>query len=211
MKKNFSVIGWVVAGVLGATMLASGFQNAGTKIGIVDMQRILAESAAGKKMRDDMTTQVNLRQGLLEFVNTNKVLTQEQADQLKDLTLKTPSTQADRDALDRLKATIRAEKKKFDDLMVKPTLTEAERTEFEQLSRRRDNTDGLLNRWNNEFSQDLSEMQDLMLGEVLKKARDQVQALAKKEGYSVVFPNTVAIYGANDLTEEAIKAVDAAK
>lgn len=211
MKKNFSLIGWVVAGVLGATMLASGFQAAGTKIGIVDMQRILAESAVGKKMRDDMTTQVNLRQGLLEFLNTNKVLTQEQADQLKELTLKTPSTQADKDALDKLKATIRAEKKKFDDLMVKPTLTEAERTEFEQLSRRRDNTDGLLNRWNSEFSQDLSEMQDTMLGEVLKKARDQVQALAKKEGYSVVFPNTVAIYGANDLTDEAIKAVDAAK
>lgn len=211
MKKRISVLGWVVAGALGITMLASGFQAGTTKIGVVDMQRILADSAAGKKMRDDMSTQVNLRQGLLEFVNTNKVLTNDQAARLKDLTLKAGATQADKDALEKLKSDIRAEAKKFNDLMVKPTLTDTERTSFNELNSRRQASDGLLTQWNQEFSNDLTNLQDEMIGNVLKKARDTIQAMGKKDGYSVVFPTTVAIYGANDLTDAAIKAVDEAK
>jgi len=211
MNKRISVLGWVVAGALGITMLASGFQAGATKIGVVDMQRILADSAAGKKMRDDMSTQVNLRQGLLEFVNTNKVLTNDQAARLKDLTLKAGATQADKDALEKLKSDIRAEAKKFNDLMVKPTLTDTERTSFNELNSRRQASDGLLTQWNQEFSNDLTNLQDEMIGNVLKKARDTIQAMGKKDGYSVVFPTTVAIYGANDLTDAAIKAVDEAK
>jgi len=211
MNKRISALGWIMAGALGITMVASGFQATGVKIGIVDMQRILADSAAGKKMRDDMSTQVNLRQGLLEFVNTNKVLTADQAGKLKDLTLKPGATQADKDALEKLKSDIRAEAKKFNDLMVKPTLTDTERTAFNDLNSRRQASDTLLNQWNQEFSNDLTNIQDEMIGNVLKKAREAVQAMGKKDGYSVVFPNTVAIYGANDLTDQAIKAVDEAK
>lgn len=208
--KNFKGLGWLVAGVLALTMLASGFQAGAQKTGVVDMQKILSESKAGKKVRDDMSVQVNLRQGLLEFINTNKVVTKDQADKMKELTLKATPTQADKDELERIKTAVRNESKKFNDLMVKPSLTDTERAEFNQLNERRRDADALLGSWNNEFSQDLSGMQDEMLAGVLKKARDAVQAVGKKEGYTVIYPTTVAIYASNDLTDAAIKAVDEA-
>ena len=206
--KKFSGLGWLVAGMMAVTLMASGFQNGAQKMGVVDMQKILSESKAGKKVRDDMTVQVNLRQGLLEFINTNKVVTRDQADKLKTLTLKANATQADKDELERIKTAVRNETKKFEGLFVKASLTDSERAEFNQLNERKREAEALLGVWNNEFSQDLNVMQDEMLANVLTKARDAVQAVGKKEGYTVVFPTTVAIYASNDLTDAAIKAVD---
>lgn len=208
MNQKLSGLGWLVAGVIAMTMLASGFQTGQTKMAVVDMQRILSESKAGKKVRDDMSIQVNLRQGLLEFVNLNKVVTPEQANKLETLTLKDNPTQADKDELESLKATIRSESKKFESLMQKPSLSDTERAEFNKLADLRRGSDALLNDWNQKFSQQLSNMQDDMLAAVLKKARDAVQGVGKKDGYTVVFPTTVAVYASNDVTDAAIKAVD---
>lgn len=190
------------------TMFASGFQAGQNKMAVVDMQRILSDSKAGKKVRDDMTVQVNLRQGLLEFVNLNKVITPEQATKLESLTLKESPSQADKDELEKLKAEIRNESKKFESLMQKPSLSDAERAEFNKLADLRRSSDALLNDWNQKFSQQLTNMQDDMLANVLKKARDAAQAVGKKDGYTVIFPTTVAVYASNDITDAAIKAVD---
>lgn len=210
MKNKILGLGWLVAAAMGVMMIASGFQPADVKAGVVDMQRILSESAAGKKVRDDMSVQVDLRQGLLQFVNTNKVLTSDQADKLKTLTLKPGATQADKDEVEKIKTAIRAESKKFNDLMVKASLTDTEKVEFNTMNERRRNADNLLSQWNQEFSSDLNTLQDEMLAGVLKKAREAVQGVGKKEGYSLIFPTTVAVYAANDITDAAIKAVDAA-
>jgi Skp family chaperone for outer membrane proteins len=210
MKNKILGLGWLVAAAMGVMMIASGFQPADMKAGVVDMQRILSESAAGKKVRDDMSVQVDLRQGLLQFVNTNKVLTADQADKLKTLTLKPGATQADKDEVEKIKTAIRADSKKFNDLMVKASLTDSEKVEFNTMNERRRNADTLLGQWNQEFSADLNTLQDEMLANVLKKAREAVQGVGKKDGYSLIFPTTVAVYAANDITDAAIKAVDAA-
>ncbi|MFM9872039.1 MAG: OmpH family outer membrane protein [Fimbriimonadaceae bacterium] len=210
MKNKILGLGWLVAAAMGVMMIASGFQPADMKAGVVDMQRILSESAAGKKVRDDMSVQVDLRQGLLQFVNTNKVLTADQAEKLKTLTLKPGATQADKDEVEKIKTAIRADSKKFNDLMVKASLTDTEKVEFNTMNERRRNADTLLGQWNQEFSGDLNTLQDEMLATVLKKAREAVQGVGKKDGYSLIFPTTVAVYAANDITDAAIKAVDAA-
>ncbi len=211
MKNKILGLGWLVAAAMGVTMVASGFQATGVKAGVVDMQRILSESAAGKKVRDDMSVQVDLRQGLLQFVNTNKVISAEQADKLKTLTLKPGATQADKDEVERIKTAIRNSSKKFNDLLVKASLTDAEKVEYNTMNEQRRNADNLLGQWNQEFSGDLNTMQDEMLAGVLKKAREAVQAVGKKDAYTMIFPTTVAVYASNDITDAAIKAVDEAK
>ncbi|ARU42126.1 hypothetical protein CCB80_13640 [Armatimonadetes bacterium Uphvl-Ar1] len=208
MNNKLNKLGWVAAGALAVTMMFSGFQANGSKMATVDMQRILDESRAGKKVFDDLTNEVNLRQGLLEFLNTNKIVTADQANQLRTLTLKPAATQADKDAAEKLKSDIRAENKKFNDLMVKATLTDAERASFNEMNSRRQNTDNLLQQWSNEFSQDITNMREDKLASVLQKSRAAVTAVGKKEGYTIIFPTTVAVYAANDITDAAIKAVD---
>jgi Skp family chaperone for outer membrane proteins len=211
MKNKILGLGWLVAGAMGVMMIASGFQATGVKAGVVDMQRILSESAAGKKVRDDMSVQVDLRQGLLQFVNTNKVVSAEQADKLKTLTLKPGATQADKDEVERIKTAIRNATKKFNDLLVKASLTDSEKIEYNTMNEQRRNADTMLGQWNQEFSGDLNTLQDEMLAGVLKKAREAVQAVGKKDAYTMIFPTTVAVYASNDITDAAIKAVDEAK
>jgi Skp family chaperone for outer membrane proteins len=211
MKNKILGLGWLVAGAMGVMMIASGFQATGVKAGVVDMQRILSESAAGKKVRDDMSVQVDLRQGLLQFVNTNKVVSAEQADKLKTLTLKPGATQADKDEVERIKTAIRNATKKFNDLLVKASLTDSEKIEYNTMNEQRRNADTMLGQWNQEFSGDLNTLQDEMLAGVLKKAREAVQAVGKKDAYTMIFPTSVAVYASNDITDAAIKAVDEAK
>jgi len=211
MNNKFQGLGWLVAGAMGVMMFASGFQATGVKAGVVDMQRILSESAAGKKVRDDMSVQVDLRQGLLQFVNTNKVISTDQADKLKTLTLKPGATQADKDEVERIKTAVRNSSKKFNDLLVKASLTDAEKIEYNTMNEQRRNADNMLGQWNQEFSADLNTLQDEMLAGVLKKAREAVQAVGKKDAYTMIYPTTVAVYASNDITDTAIKAVDEAK
>lgn len=201
--------GWLVAAVLGTLLLTGGFQNTGTKIGVVDMNRVLQDSNSGKKAREDVQTQFNLRQGLLEFVNTQKVLTVDQANRLKELTLKPNPTEGDRQALEQLKASIQADARRFNDLMVKPNPTETDRQALTEFNQRRNNSDAILRAWNEEFSNDLTNLQDDMFASVLTRARQAVLDHGRREGFSVVFPSNVAIYGANDVTEAIVKAVDA--
>lgn len=201
--------GWLVAAFLGTLLLTGGFQNTGTKIGVVDMNRVLQDSNSGKKAREDVQTQFNLRQGLLEFVNTQKVLTVDQANRLKELTLKPNPTEGDRQALEQLKASIQADARRFNDLMVKPNPTETDRQALTEFNQRRNNSDAILRAWNEEFSNDLTNLQDDMFASVLTRARQAVLDHGRREGFSVVFPSNVAIYGANDVTEAIVKAVDA--
>lgn len=210
MTNKLNHLGFVAAGALAVTMMFSGFQANGSKMATVDMQRILDESRAGKKVFDELSNDVQSRQGLLEFINTNKVITRDQATKLRTLTLKPGATQADKDEAEKVKAAVRAEAKRFNDLMVKATLTDAERTSFNEMNARRRDSDEILQAWSNEFSEEITNLRESKLASVLEKSRTAVSNVGKKDGYSVIFPTTVAVYAANDITDAAIKAVDEA-
>lgn len=207
-RKGILGVGAVVAGAI-ALFAATGLQNNAAKFGVVDMQRMLAESASGKAVQTQLQTELNTRQGVLEFINTNRVLTIDQAKKLRELSVKPVPTEADKTELDKLKEAIKAESKKFNDLSMKASPTEAERAQITELQGRRQAMDQLLQQWHQEMMDELNQVEATKMGELGKKAKDVIQALGKKEGYSVVFPSNVAVYSANDITDAAIKALDA--
>lgn len=208
-NKMFSQAGWLVAGAMGVFLLASGFEQATPKFGVVDVSKILADSTKGKALKEELTTAFNDRQGLLEFVATNPTISGENATKLRELTVKAGATAADKTEMENIKKAAQADEKKFEQLGQKATLSDAERTELESLGTRRRNAQGLLSRWQQDFMQELNQLEATKQTALLETVRKIVQDVSKKEGYTVVFQTNVAIYGANDLTDESTKALNA--
>ena len=61
----------------------------------------------------------------------------------------------------------------------------------------------LLQAWTLEFEQDFAVLRDEAQQEAIDRAQAAATAVAKKEGYTIVFSSSAVIYAANDITEAA--------
>jgi Skp family chaperone for outer membrane proteins len=204
----FASAGWLVAAALGTVMLASGFQANAPKFGHVDMNKVVQDSNAGKALQSELRNQFNLRQGLLEYASRQRVLTEQQAAQLLNLTLKPNQTEADKTALDKLKADIEGEVRAFNQLNTVASPNETQRSQLAEYNRRIEQTENTLRAWQQQFSEDMNDLLAKGREDLSRKARTVVNDLSRRQGFTVVFDSTSAIYSANDLTDAATKALE---
>jgi Skp family chaperone for outer membrane proteins len=204
-----SRLGWVVAALCAAIMIGSGFQENSNKIGVVDITSVIERSKYGQTGQALFAEMKSVREGLLTFVQDHRIITSEQAVRLKELTLKTVKTNEEKAELERIKADILATEKKSKELELKATITPEERTLTAEFANRAQIMDQTANRWFNEFSTELQMWADNRKMESLKKAREVIQEVGKAQGYTLVLEVGIAPYGANDLTEAALKQMDA--
>jgi len=214
MNKNMntnaiSKLGWVVAAALALWVAVSGFQGPTEKTGVVDLIYLVNNSKFGKNADAELKKMQDARLGVLTFIDQNRVLTVEQANKLRDLMLNTNPTDAQKQELEKLKADIVASKKKNDDLVQKANLTADEKSLMNDFADRGRKMDEILQEWNQKFLRDAQDYVKKQQNAAVEKARAAVKEVAKQQGYSVVFEAQVAPYGANDLTDAALKAMDA--
>jgi len=208
---NFQRLGWVVAAAIFGVIAASGFQGAFQKVASVDIAYLLANSDLGKANIASLDTLKGTYSDLIGFVDQNRVLTVDQAKNLRDLWLKDNPSTVDKASLDSLKADIVAAEKKNIELSQKPNLTPEERVQLQEYSTRSANTETLLNQWYQEFSQVFQQSLGQRQADTLAKAKVAAQSVAKSQGYTLVFNSTASIYAANDITQDALKAMNAQK
>lgn len=209
--KKLNSIGWIVAaGLLGVT-LASGFQNATEKTATVDFNRLALQSELGKANSAALNQQAAARDNLLKFLDTYRTLNIEQAQRLRDIWLKTGATPAETAELEKLKKDAQDSAKTRDDLSQKQQLTDADRALLQDLNSRGQALNALLQRWGDEFNTELGKLQQTLRDATVEKAKAALNDVAKSQGYTLVFETSVAPYSANDLTDAAIKAMNAKK
>ena len=204
-------IAYLVAAATLGVLAASGFQDTTTKMGVVDISDVVEQSDYGKKNQEDFNTMKSAREGILEFIDTYRVLTNEQALKLRELSLKGNATAAEKAELETLKATIIASDKKSKELAQKATLTPEERTLMQDYAQRSQTMEQVAQRWFREFTNEMQQWADKQKAASIQKARDAVNEVAKAGGYTIVLESGVAPYGANDLTPAALKAMNAKK
>ena len=200
----------LVAAAIGV-LAASGFQDATTKMGVVDISDVVEQSDYGKKNQEDFNAMKSAREGILEFIDTYRVLTNEQALKLRELSLKGNASAPEKAELETLKATIIASDKKSKELAQKPNLTPEERTLMQDYAQRSQTMEQVAQRWFREFTNEMQQWADKQKSASIQKARDAVNEVAKTGGYTIVLESGVAPYGANDLTQAALKAMNAKK
>lgn len=202
-------LGWIAAAALGGILLASGFQDTAMKVAVVDLSDVVEKSNYGKANQETFAKMKKSREDLLQFIDDNRVLTNEQAQQLKDFATKETLTPADQAKVDSIKAEVVASNKKWTELSQKATLTPEDRTLLDEYARRSQSMDLVARRWFNDFTNEMQNWADKQKAASIVKARAAVQSVAKAQGYTIVFEVGVAPYGANDLTDAALKAMDA--
>lgn len=206
---TFQRLGWIVAAAVVGVIAACGFGDGLDKVGVVDLSRMVETSELGKKNIAALDAMKNSREGLLKFIDTNRVLTLDQATTIRTLWLKENPTAADTATLNRNKADIEAQAKRNVEISTKPNLTPEERTLLQEYASRSASMDRLVNEWFEEFRQEIQGSAQQRRLDTLNKAKAAAQGVAKAQSYTLVFDNSVAVYAANDLTDEALKAMNA--
>jgi len=205
---RFLQLGWVIAAAMIAVTVAGGFQAPAIKIGVVDVTRVIEQSDFGKTNQEAFAKMKAAREGLMEFVDTYRMVTPEQAQRMRELGLKTNPSKEETTELDKIKATVIAARKRSTELGTKTNLSPEERVQVEEFARRSDEAVQLNARWFREFNQDMQAWADREKIDSVERVRRSIQEVAKKDGYTVVLEAGVAPYGANDIFDETLKAVN---
>jgi Skp family chaperone for outer membrane proteins len=208
---RFLQLGWVIAAALIAVTLVSGFQNAGIKIGVVDMAKVVEGSDFGKQNTETFRVMKTQRESVLEFIDNNRVLTLEQATRIRDLSLKTTLTAEEQAELDRIKAEVVTTFRRSQELATKTQLTQEDRTLIEEYARRSQQMDQITERWYRTFFNDMQTFTENQKVEGLNRARAAIQEVAKAESYTVILEIGIAPFGANDISDAALVAMNAKK
>lgn len=201
--------GWAVAAGLAVLMAVGGFQATVEKTGVVDLNKVIQTSELGKANSKKLNDALALRRGLIDFVNTYKVLTNEQATMLRELTLKKTPVEADKTQIEKIKQDVMASDRKRNELLQKATLTDSDRQLLQEYSQRAQTMAQVLERWDGEFTEELGQLESDLRTTTIDKAKTALTSVAKAGGFTVIHEATVAPYGVNDVTDACVKALNA--
>ncbi len=197
----------VVATLVGG-LLASGFQGGSDKFGVVDLSKVFGDSDFAKKQSESLKAVGEARSTMLQFADNYKVFTVEQAQRFRDLSVKATITEGEKNELEKIKKDVMAADKTLNDLSQKASPNATEVNQLNDLNKRKQNTAQLIRRWAQEFDDEVGGIRDKMRSDTLAKVKDSVKDVGKSGGFSLIFANDVAPYGANDVTNDALKAMN---
>jgi Skp family chaperone for outer membrane proteins len=192
-------------------VLCTAFQGPTDKVGSADISRMLLESDFGKSFKDQDDKMQAAREDVLSFIDQNRVLTIEQATQIRDLTLKPTRTKEEQAQLDSLKAAVVAANKHWTELATKPNMTPEDRTLVQDYADRAQKMNDLGSRWVREFTTEMESWEVKQKSEGNRRARIAIQEVAKQQGYTVIYDAVFAPYTSNDITDASIVAMNAEK
>jgi Skp family chaperone for outer membrane proteins len=206
---NISKLGWVCSGALAVVMVGSGFQAKTDKIGVVDMARVFQGSEFYTKQGDALRALANSRKDILDFLRTYPVFTPEQSTRFKELSIKPNRTAPEKAELEKIKQDVMAANKKFNDLNTKASPTADEVAQIKDFVSRTQAMTNTLDRWAREFQDELDNAQEKAQKDAIDRVKAAVKEIGGKQGYTLVLNQDAAPYGANTLTDEAIKVMNA--
>lgn len=209
LSTTLPMAGWLVAGALGAILFTGGFQSNQPKFGVVDFNKALQDSTEGKANLTAFETARDARVAVLTFMSNQRVMTTEQAQLLRSLSLRERVTDAERRQLDDLKATVTANTRRFNELSQKSAPTEEERSQLADFNGRIQATTRLTAQWEQEFDTELGQLRQQITTSTIDRGRTTLQELGKREGFSLILDSNVAPYGANDVTTALTNAINA--
>ena len=212
MNLKFSNFGWVVSAGLAGIMLAGGFQTPTVKVAGADLDKIVQSSDFWKSSEASFNEYAKKRDDLLQYINSNGVMTDEQLHQIEDLALKDQPTAQDAAELNRVKADVTAQEKRREELTIKQTpLTVEERSLMENFRQRAESNSRSLEQLAQKLSQDVQAKRTSIMNDATDRARKAVQTVGKAQGCTVVYSSGAAPYAATDITADAITAMNAQK
>ena len=211
MTIKIDKLGWPVAALLTGAIAASalsGFQaNTAPKFATVDMSKVYNDSPLSNTNNDALDTAKKNRLAVLDFINRNPAMDPADARKLADLSSKATPMPADKTEIDRLHAAGESAMQKRSELSTKSTTTDADKTALATYASNATANRGVLQTLSAQYDNELQNMAGDLRDKTLSRVREVVRSIAAKQGYTIVFDAGTAPYAANDLTDEATKAL----
>jgi Skp family chaperone for outer membrane proteins len=204
-------MGWILTAAMAGAMAVGGFQPKTEKIGVVDVGSVFQNSDMTHTKQEELKAMQQSRFDVLQFVHTYRAITPVQADRFKILSLKVGITPAEKTELDKLKADVLEADKSLTALQTKPSPSQDDVVKMNAINAQKQQMALLEQRWAQEFDRDLRQKQDELRKAVLDKVQDSLKDVGKKQAYSLIFVRDVAPYGANDVTGDTLKVMNAKK
>lgn len=200
--------GWLAAGLLLITLMASGFQSAQEKVASVDITEVLQKSKLGRESNEKLRSAYQQRSDVITFIMDNPVLTAEQAQTLRNLSLKENVTAQEKQQLEAVKVEIRTAANQRASLASKAGRTAEEDALLNSLNQRVQTAGVVMEQFQQQFSEDMDRIESDLRNEAIGRVKTTTRDIARRNGFTQVFEAQVMIFAANDLTEQVIRAVD---
>lgn len=200
-------LGWIVAAALAGAFLGMGLQPAAPKFATVDMPKVFDQADLTKSGTAEFQAFYTKRFNVLQFLRQNPPMLPDDAKKYAELAVKDQPTAADQTELNRIEADAKAVTQKQEALVQKSAPTEDEKTQMEAYRQRVQQNRELQDQLAQKYQNDADATKQRLHDQAMDRVRQAVEDLGKSKGYTVIFSAEAAPYAANDLTDDAVKAV----
>lgn len=179
--------------------------DSGPSFGSIDLGKVqtgYTKRADLEKSIQDLADRLQLA---IKTQSTSDMLSLAQQKQLGDLLAKPNPTDADRSAETTLQNQSRADASELATLQQKQNLSDTERGRLDVLTKEQQAGKAAIEQVNSDYSDQVRQQQDKVSAQFTDLVRQAIAAVAKDKGLSVVFDSSVAVYTANDITDDVLK------
>lgn len=203
------------AGLVAALAFTVGFQQGQEKVATVNLEKVMVECNMGVAARAKITARKKVLEDMVKYLDSNSVMSVEQATKIRDLTMKDPQTDADKAQLAAVQNEVKKSADLWASLIEKKSPTKEELDQMSKLNANRTAMDGFIKTLQGDLQRDFASYQGGQTEEVYKAAKAAIKETAAKKGFTIVLDQTAVVYsvneGTNDITADATKAVGAGK
>lgn len=204
-KKAYLII--FAAFFIGMFALTAWNQNT-QKFAVVSLGDVAERSKLGQREKKEFEALRTKYGGLIQFLNTNKAAAREDVQKMVDLWNKEKPTPAETQQLEALKTKAQTQSEELRRLISVLNPSAEQQSRIRELSGMSQGTEDMLPQLDNMLGTAMQQRANAKQQDVLDKARAAVQKVGKRDGFTLVFENQMAVYGATDLTDEALKTMD---
>ena len=209
MKFTKTQLAMALAAFLLGMFALSAYQTNTLKLAVVNLGDVAEQSKLGQREKKDFEALRTKFGALIQFLNTNKVVARDDSSKIIDIWRKEAPTPAETQQLETLKTKAQTQSEELRRLISVLNPSAEQSARIRELSGWSQTTEDILPQLDNALGQAMQARAGAKQQDVLDKARAAVNKVGKRDGYTMVFENQVAVYGATDLTSEALKTMDA--
>jgi len=176
--------------------------------GSVDITKIQTLSTRKAKYDNDLHALADKLDALFRQQTASVMLTKAEQTELGGLLEKSNQTDADRARITALQTKASDDAQQLTDLQQKKDPSAADTNQLATLTSEYEAGKGALQEIGDGYQNQLKSLSDTDNAEFTRNVKEAIAAVAQQKGLSVVFTSDVAIYTANDITEDVVKRIN---
>lgn len=179
--------------------------DSGPTFGNVDLNKIQQSYNKRADLEKNLQQIGDSLSSAMKVQAASDMLTVDEQKQLGQLLVKANPSDADRAAIAKLQSQSRDLANELVGLQQKQNLSDTEKARLESLTKKQQGGKAALDQVNADYTQQVQQAQEKASNQFADIVKAAIASVAKEKNLSVVFESGVAVYTANDITDDVVK------